>query len=177
MHVYFTLFYFIGIALQNKMWIGCLPFRKQSVHKLELARPLKTAGSRRPFRRLILQMTTNRRICCSPTTHTHTRDGNRTHSTKFGFCSVPPTSLTVRFGSGSMCQTVLVRSVWFVWLKIWVLVRFGFCSIPISSSVQCSRWLSLIWLLLHFRFVNNSRKRLLLIIKVPVGLYHKHFHS
>jgi len=67
------------------------------------------------------------------------RDGNRTHCVKFRLCSVRPVS---QFGSVRVRSvgTVLVSSVW---LKTWVLVVFGFCSIPISSSVHCSRWLNL----------------------------------
>ena len=76
----------------------------------------------------------------------NTRDGNRPHKVWVLF------SLTSR--------TVWVRSVkqfGFVWLQIWVIVRFGFCSIPISTSVQCSRWLSLgsVWFGYYCIFVRK----------------------
>jgi len=41
-------------------------------------------------------------------------ESNPLHKVRVLFAS---TSLTVQLGSGSVCETIRVRSIWFVWLK------------------------------------------------------------
>jgi len=66
---------------------------------------------------------------------------NQTHCIKFGCCSVRPVCQFGSFGFGLSNSLGSFGSVRLT--KDMGSSSVEFCSLPISSSVQCSRWLSL----------------------------------